>query len=88
MQIIILFIVVMILNISFYKKIKAFSHTIYCAALISIISTVIFQVLAYIFIGYLDPFFILAMSIQIVISFLIGFIINFAIYYILVHKKR
>lgn len=85
MQLIIYFIIVILLNLFLCKKIKTYLNAIYLSATISIITSILFQIIAYFSMGYLDPFFIIATIVQISIAFVAGFLANFIV---LTIKKR
>ena len=76
MPIIIFFIVIVVLNLAFSKKAKSLTNAAYISGIVSILTSICFQVLAYIFMGYLDPFFLIAFVVQSIIAFVVGFVIN------------
>ena len=76
MQVLIFLIVVCALNIALLKTVNSYSNAFYTSAIISITATIAFQLIAYILQGYIDPFIIIAISIQIVIALISGFLIN------------
>ena len=87
MQIIIFLIIVVILNLALSKKVKSYSNIIYFSAGISISASICFQILGYVIMGYLDPFVLIAITIQIIIAFIIGFVVN-SIVFKLKQKKE
>jgi len=79
MQILFFCIIVIMLNLAFYKKITSYKNVFLIPAYIGIFSAIAFQILNYIEIGFLDPFFIIAASVQFFLSFLSGTIVCFLI---------
>ena len=80
MQLIVFFIAIILLNLAFLKKISSYKAIIYFSGGISIAASICFQILGYIAMGYLDPFFIMATIIQIMVGFVIGLIVNFIVF--------
>ena len=56
---------------------SGYSTTILLAMLSAFISTILFQVVGYLVVGYLDPFFLIALIGGWIISFIISLIIGF-----------
>lgn len=83
MQIVIYFIFVIIVTIYYHKKIVRFVDVLYRSFLISSISTLIYQLSAYIVLGYIDKFIIIAVIVQFSTTLLLTFII-----YLVVFLKR
>jgi hypothetical protein len=79
MQIIFFCIIVVILNLAFYKKITSYKNMFLIPSCIGLFLATIFQILNYFEIGFLDPFFIIAASVQFFLSFLFGTIVCFFI---------
>ncbi|MCX5896338.1 MAG: hypothetical protein NTZ51_10980 [Proteobacteria bacterium] len=76
MPLIIFFIFIILLNLLLNKKVRDVLSSFKISFLISVVCTAIFQVLAYIQLGYLDPFFIIAVIVQLISAFIAGGIIN------------
>lgn len=77
MQLIVFFGAIILLNLAFAKKISSIKSIVYVSGGISIVASICFQLLGYFVMSYLDPFILIATSIQIVAAFMIGFIVNF-----------
>ena len=60
-------------------KVKSFTGAFNISLLISIIGSSVFQLVEYLILGYLDPFFIFSMTILAMFSFLLSFAINLII---------
>jgi len=76
MPLIIFFIIVVVVNLILYKKINSYTNVLVLSFLISVLSTIIFQLLAFVSMEYLDPFIIIAVTIQLFSAFLVGCIVN------------
>jgi hypothetical protein len=77
MPLIFFFIFIILLNLLLNKKTRNILSSFKISFLISVVCTAIFQVLAYLQLGYLDPFFIIAVIVQLISAFIAGGIINF-----------
>jgi hypothetical protein len=75
MHIVIYYIVVTLSSLSLYRKVGSFSDVFRLSLIISFAFPITFQLLAYYFMGYLDPFFFFALIIQIATTFPLSFVI-------------
>ena len=75
----IFFAVVSLLNVILFKKVNSYINVVGISFLIGFLSTFVFQLLAYFNLGYLDPFIVIAVSIQLFAAFTVGCIINFIV---------
>ena len=79
MRIAIFVIAICLLTIFFHRKIKSYADAFRVSLVVSIVATVVYQLFGFFVIGYIDPFIIIAATVQIIVaivtSFLTGFII-------------